>query len=72
MNKSLEDLALKHSLPFVDNYSVFKELVEKEGREKYFLDSDHCTPKGHAVMVENIYRVLVSEGIVKEDKEKVQ
>lgn len=72
VNKLLEDLALKHSLPFVDNYSVFKELVEKEGREKYILDSDHCTTKGHAVMVENIYKVLVSEGIVKKDKERMQ
>jgi len=72
VNKLLEDLARKHSLPFVDNYSVFKELMEKEGREKYILDSDHCTSKGHAVMVKNIYRILVSEGIVEEDSERVQ
>jgi len=64
VNKTLEELALKHSLPFVDNQSVFDNLVKKEGREKYFFDSDHCTPKGHDVMVENVYNVLVSEGIV--------
>ena len=70
MNKSLKDLALKYSLPFVDNQSIFKDLVKNEGREKYFVDSDHCTSKGHGVMAENIYAVLVSKGIVEEGEGK--
>ena len=63
-NKALRDLAQRYSLPFVDNHSVFEELVAKEGRNKYFADYDHCTALGHAIMVKNIYKVLDSEGIL--------
>lgn len=68
-NKALRDVASRHSIPFVDNRSVFDALVAKHGRERYFLDDDHCTIEGHKVMARNVYNVLVAEGIVPENGE---
>ncbi|MBL7197458.1 MAG: tetratricopeptide repeat protein [Candidatus Omnitrophica bacterium] len=70
-NKALRDTAIRYSLLFVDNYSLFNKLVDKEGREKYFVDSDHCTAEGHKIMTENIYKALVSEGIVLENTKEM-
>ncbi len=65
-NKALRDTALRHSLPFVDNRSVFDGLVVRHGREKYFVDDNHCTIEGHKVMAQNVYKALISEGIILE------
>lgn len=64
VNEILEGIAEKNSLIFIDNYSVFKELISEYGKDKYILDSDHCTPEGHKVMAENIYKILLQEGII--------
>jgi len=58
VNRYLKEMAEKYDLPFVDHYSVFKELTP---HKKYFVDSDHCTAEGHNVMAENIYSFLVSD-----------
>ncbi|KKU13901.1 MAG: hypothetical protein UX17_C0006G0015 [Parcubacteria group bacterium GW2011_GWC2_45_7] len=65
-NKALRDVAVRHSLPFVDNLSVFDALAAKHGMEKYFINDNHCTIEGHKVMAQNVYKVLISEGIVLE------
>jgi len=64
VNKILKEIADKYNLPFVDNYSIFSKLVAQNGEEKYFTDYDHCTLRGHKIMVQNIYKTLVVEGIV--------
>ncbi len=71
-NKILKDVALRYSLPFVDNHSVFEKSVAAYGRWKYFVDNDHCTAEGHKVMAQNVYKVLVSEGIVSENESGVE
>lgn len=63
-NKALEDAASRHSIPFVDNRSVFDVLVAQHGRERYFVDDNHCTIEGHKVMAQNVYKVLIWEGII--------
>lgn len=55
-NRSLKKLASKHRLPFIDNFSVFRNL---KPRKKYFFDDDHCTVAGHGIMADNVYRKLV-------------
>jgi len=65
-NNLLRKVADKHSLPFVENCSVFDKLISQEKRRVYLLDDDHCTQKGHHVMAENIYRVLAKERICAE------
>lgn len=55
VNKYLKEIAKKYDLPFVDNYSVFKNL---EPHNKYFRDTDHCTLEGHRIMAENIYKIF--------------
>jgi len=65
-NEALEDIAREYALPLVDNFSVFEKLVNEYGNGKYFEDDDHCTARGHRVMVGNIYKVLTLEGIITE------
>ena len=60
-NRSLEKLALKHKLPFVDNLTAFKDL---KPRKKYFYDDDHCTVEGHKILADNVYRKLIIEKAV--------
>lgn len=55
-NRSLKKLASERKLPFVDNFSVFKNL---KPRNKYFFDDDHCTVAGHKLMADNVYRKLM-------------
>lgn len=63
-NNALKKIAEKYNLPFVDNCSVFHALISQEKRDIYLLDDDHCTVEGYRVMAENIYKRLISEGIV--------
>jgi len=60
-NKHLKNIANQNRLLFVDNYSVFSELVEKYGKEKYFWDYDHCSKEGHQIMAENIYNLIKAD-----------
>ncbi|MBD3264817.1 MAG: hypothetical protein GF375_06920 [Candidatus Omnitrophica bacterium] len=65
-NRILKELARKYSLSFIDHNSVFSNLVESSGiKGKYFADDNHCTDRGHEVMVENIVGSLLNEGIVR-------
>ncbi|MBK24111.1 MAG: hypothetical protein CME70_08940 [Halobacteriovorax sp.] len=57
-NKALEQVAKEYSLPFVDNNTVFKKLVERDGRLKWFEDDEHPTPAGYKVMADNVFKVL--------------
>jgi len=63
-NEILEKVAAKYSIPFVDNNSVFKKLLNNNSSEKYFVDYHHCTAEGHRMMVENMYNMLIEENIV--------
>lgn len=67
-NRALKSIASKHFLSFVDNRSVFKQLVEKKDWETYFhfYNGEHCSIEGYQVMAENIYRLFVKEGILGE------
>jgi len=51
---------------FVDNESVFKEAVAKEGASEYFTDLfggdfGHCTLKGNRLLAENISRAILKK-----------
>lgn len=59
-NRQLKRVAEKRSLPLVDNQSVFATL---EPKKKYFRDDDHCSPAGHDVMAENVYKIFESKGL---------
>ncbi len=63
-NNILKDTATKNFLPFVDNHSVFKGLVMEAGRSAYFIDDEHCTPKGYQTMAENICNVFIKKHII--------
>ena len=64
INEKLKEIAMDNKISFIDNYSIFCELVEKEGYSKYFLDFDHCTELGHETIAENVYSALKQEGFV--------
>jgi len=57
-NQALKNTASTHSLDFVDNYSVFKKLINQANYNDYFYDDEHCTKKGHYIMAENVFHVL--------------
>lgn len=49
---------------FVDNESSFKNAVEKEGYDTYFVDKfagdfGHCTKKGNKLLAENIAKIIM-------------
>lgn len=71
-NKALEALSGKYKFPFVDNCSHFNRLTAEDHWQKYFLDDDHCTPQGHAVMARNVYDVLNKEGFLPGGEQKQQ
>lgn len=68
-DKALRDIAMKYSLPSVENSRVFGELLIKGKRETYFQDDTHCTPLGYRIMAENIYKLIVSEDIFPNNQE---
>jgi len=59
INGVLEKLARENDLPFVDNLAVFRDL---HPRERFILDDEHCSPEGHRVLAENVYRALQAQG----------
>jgi|GEM_PF-6382483 len=64
-NKCLKNIAMKYFLPFIDNALVFNELSNcNEFWRECFDDEYHCTAEGYRIMADNVYRVLISEGIV--------
>ncbi len=63
-NDRLQALSRDHDLPLVDNLSAFQRAIERSGREPYLFDDDHCTPRGHQLMAENVYGVLEAEGLL--------
>ena len=67
-NRILKDIAAKYSLPFVDNGSVFKELVASKGQSAYFIDDEHCTVEGYRILADNLYSVLISKDIMSGQK----
>jgi len=61
INGILKDLSDEHQLPFVNNLTAFEPLVP---RDRYILDDEHCTPEGHKIMAENVYRTLLDQGVL--------
>ena len=57
-NSMLRKIAHKYSLPLVDNHKIFSSLIEKNGREKYLYDDDHCTPHGYKIISDNVLNVI--------------
>jgi tetratricopeptide (TPR) repeat protein len=53
----LEQIAGKHSLPFVDNYSILQKMILANGdnMSDYFVLDGHCNSRGYGIIVENIY-----------------
>ncbi|MFA5356859.1 MAG: hypothetical protein WC301_05595, partial [Candidatus Omnitrophota bacterium] len=52
-------LAGKEDVIFVDNERIFRNAVDKEGYEEYFIDMfggnfGHCNEKGNRLLAENI------------------
>ncbi len=68
-NNALKETADKYSLPFVDNLVAFNRLGDKSGKGNYISDDDHCTSQGYRIIAENVYKILVSEGIAPKPKE---
>lgn len=58
--------SINKDVVLVDQNDIFQRLVEKDGVYPYFLDFDHCTEKGHYIMAENIYSVLLEKNLIKE------
>lgn len=54
-------VAVGYGIPFIDNYSVFKELLQKYSWKDLFSDDGtHCNKNGYKVIAEEIYKVLKS------------
>jgi tetratricopeptide (TPR) repeat protein len=63
-NVLLQKVASSSGVTFVDHFAVFDALIKANGQKRYLVDRGHCTPEGHRVMAENIYKKLISEGSV--------
>jgi len=60
----LKSILRRHNdIIFVDNESVFKSMVQKNGYEKYFKDNfagdfGHCTTEGNRLLAEHIAKII--------------
>jgi lysophospholipase L1-like esterase len=50
-------------LPYVDFIKVFSEVPVKE-RASHFVDRSHFSESGHKIVAEELYELLVEEGLV--------
>lgn len=63
-NQILEKIALKHSLPFVDNLSLFEELAQEDEYWQDYISFHYPdSPTTFRIMADNVYRVLTKEGL---------
>lgn len=59
-----EILKKREGIILVDNEKIFKEAVEEEGYDAYFIDNfagnfGHCTPEGNRLLAENIAKAIL-------------
>lgn len=64
-NSVLMEIAKQYQLPVVDHLSRFDQL---EPKKDYFYDDDHCTPKGHRIMAENVLETLVQSQTISNEQ----
>ena len=59
-NDVLRDYAQRYKLEFIDNASVFRNLLRSDGfhRKEYFAEDGHCNARGYKIIAENIYNQL--------------
>jgi tetratricopeptide (TPR) repeat protein len=63
-----KNIALKHSIFFVDNYQIFREMWNRGfNRNDYFVTDGHCNSKGYAIMARNLYDKIIVESIFNTD-----
>jgi len=62
----LTEIFVGQEVLFVDNESIFKDAVKKDGYDKYFEDCfagdfGHCTPEGNRLLAQNIANVILGQ-----------
>lgn len=56
----LKNTAGKFSVPFVDNFSLFREQLKKRNvRDLFIYDNSHPNAEGYKIMVEELYKIIV-------------
>jgi lysophospholipase L1-like esterase len=63
-NQTLENIAQKYSITFIDNNQIFYQLGEQQDR--FFQPKNrgsHCNAKGYKLMAQNIYNKIIEENI---------
>ena len=58
-----KNIAREKNVPFVENLTFFKKLKKQPGyqRNEYFVEDNHCTAKGYAVMAENAAAAVIGK-----------
>ena len=61
----LKDIAEGYSIPFVDHYRVFKDLLLKGEKRKslFSTDDSHCNAEGYAIMAKNVHEKIREVGM---------
>jgi lysophospholipase L1-like esterase len=69
-NAIIEKEAAALGIPLVDNGSVFKEHLRADGScdPRLFVPDGHCTGEGYRIMAENVYRELIRQGYIPQDR----
>lgn len=69
VNQILIDLSKKYHISIVDNFSIFDKIsVDKDS---YFVADGHCSDKGYKLIAENLFKLIKSEKMLVQPKEKV-
>lgn len=61
-NKAIAKAAGAENIKFLDLTAKFSALTAGEGRDKYFQDTDHCTPEGNRVIAAAAAAEIISRG----------
>ena len=59
--KSFSD---KYNIPLVDNYAIFKDMLNRVKREDLFVLDGHCNAEGYRLIAENLYNTLIKKKMI--------
>ncbi|MCD6221524.1 hypothetical protein J7K25_05155 [bacterium] len=59
----LKDIAKRENCLFVDQYSFFEDMQDKEN----FFNFDHCNSQGYKIMAKNLFNKIVEDNLIKID-----
>lgn len=66
VNEVIRSVAREYDVILLDNEAIFDTI--KTDRNTYFISDGHCSSKGYSLMSNSLYKLIVSNGLLKSEK----